>query len=584
MIYEDKLPVKNIKGTFLSASDRLIMTDVINSVLFPEGNGNDVAIENGSYNLLSHLKLKDLHPYNASKFSDNPYKGLPLGFLLYRTCYPIVYSSYSVATECSSTSTKVNIRVYKLSDGAYLVNKTDKMRTMDHDQWREVAYYNYVKDNIIKEKVSPNFVIMYGYNITLKSQIDFDSLKMLHKQNRAINQNNNSQMNNVVGVNQYNNPQSNQIPANTLVPTQQQVNWVTYFDPITGSQIKKKVITPQRNDGVAILNNYTGKVLVCITESPEYSIIKWAKKEYDRNKAMPNVMQMTNIGYHTPGVWMSILFQLMVALYTMQIKGIVINNFDIERNVFIKDIRQGGPVTHYWKYKVEGIEYYIPNYGYLLLIDTNYRDFDIDVKLEDEANPNRMRKLDGIFVTDTKLTINDYVIKTFEMFKKSFDPDLFDQNFVRDGGVKPSTEILKLLTNIKNDADAKVSMSISYYIRKYMTMFVNNRIGTPLNDLELSKVIRNGGNKFRKGQIVVYTESNNVDCFVIYVNTVSLQSGGMVAKIITKDGYQQESNYLEKTVAVTSLFEYSPHEQIKQTFKNESNLNEDLIIETYNVE
>ena len=121
-----------------------------------------------------------MNPYNASRFSRNPYKGLPYGFLIFRSCYPIRHDERTASTICARDSTGINVRIYRLTEGAYMVNRTTQ-KVEDYDQWREMAFYDYVKDQILKPKVCPNFVIMYGYNITLDSKIDFESIQTIDK-------------------------------------------------------------------------------------------------------------------------------------------------------------------------------------------------------------------------------------------------------------------------------------------------------------------------------------------------------------------------------------------------------------------
>ena len=62
----------------------------------------------------------------------------------------------------------------------------------------------------------------------------------------------------------------------------------------------------------------------------------------------------------------------------MQINKIFISNFDLERNVFVKDLSFRGTVTEYWKYKINGVDYYIPNLGYLVMIDSNFGDVEFE--------------------------------------------------------------------------------------------------------------------------------------------------------------------------------------------------------------
>jgi hypothetical protein len=506
---------------------------------------------------------------------------------------------------CAANSTGINVRIYRLTEGSYMINKQNITKASDYDEWRDMAFYNFVKEHIIKPKVSPNFTIMYGYNITTNSGIKFDDLQMFQQKGPRITDaplyttGKNQQAETLQGLRQ-SNLRDKAMPANTMVPVSGKVAGVgpmmngqhlrpvnslvkqvvaVVRHPITGQITRELTSVPTPQEQAILLNKYSGKALVCLTEASNYTIIGWAKKEY---RADGNIKTMINSGYHTKAVWESIIFQIIVSLYVMQIKGIVINNFRLDRNVFIKDINTGGAVTNYWKYKIEGIEYYIPNYGYLVLIDTNYRDFDRAVDEASSTDPNRERKLDGTILDSCKLTQEDCITKTFEMFRSSIDPNIFDQDFVADNGVKPPEEILRLMSAIKNMADAKPSLNIAHYIRKFMTMFMNNRVGGPLTTEEINNVKRGAVKEFRKGQIVVMTDVDGIDKFVLHVR----QKKDDISLIITKDKIDPiNANFIEKEVPTSSLNEYSIIEPIKQTFKmNESNMSEETLLETYNVE
>lgn len=601
MFFEDVLPVKNVSGSFKSVSERQTMYESIRANLFSDGDGKDVPIENDTYNLLSHLKLMDMNPYNSSRFSTNPYKGLPFGFLLYRSCYPMRHNTKYYEAVCAPNSTGINVRIYRLTDGAYTVNKQDITRIADHDEWREMAFYNYVKENVLKSKVCPNFPYMYGYNIALNSNINFDDLKMIQAQpqnsrttdkplinpswvnpdKNMTQQNINTAMDTLRRVNiaDQNMPKNTAIPVtgNAINPANIKQVVTNIRDPVTGLIIRQVTNAPTQADMTVMLNKYTGKALVCLTEACNYTLFGWAKKEY---RADGNIKTMINSGYHSKAVWESVIFQLLAALYVMQIKGIIINDFRLDRNVFIKDISIGGPASSYWKYKIHGIEYYVPNNGYLLMIDSNYRDFDRLCDENTATDKNRKRKLDGAFINGSKLTQDECIRHTFEMFKSAVDPNVFNQDFVNDNGVKPPEEIIRLLTGLKNAADSAQTMNISYYIRKFMPMFLNNRIGGPLTDTETNNVKRGAIKDFRKGQIVVMTDSDGIDKFVLHVSR-----NNETSLIITKDNISPDiGNFIEKSVPTSSLNEYSVIESIKQNFKNETNLSDEALIETYTIE
>jgi len=594
MIIENVLPVKNVSQSFTSISERITVYEGIRSVLFNEGDGKNIPIENESQNLLSHVKLMDMNPYNASRFSNNPYRGLPYGFLLYRSCYPVKHDTRNFTSMCSNNSTGVNLRIYRMTEGSYNVNRQNLRTMSEYDEWRDISFYNFVKEQILKKKICPNFPFMYGYSITPNSGINFDELKLIRRTTETNNTNQNVNQSTSVSQNIMNQSieRDRNLTPNTATAmpirntglatapnivrsdlTRQLLQNVR--DPITGNMIRRQTVNvPTREAQLSAIDRYAGKVLVCLTEASNYNILGWAKKEY---RVDGNIRTMINTGYHSKDIWRSVIFQLMAGLYTMQLKGIIINDFRLDRNVFIKDIPIQGTVTNYWKYKIEGIEYYIPNYGYLLMIDSNYRDFDRNY---DNTN-NNIRKIDGAMIQNTTLTIEESLNKSFETFKNAIDPNVFNQDFVNDDGVKPPEEIIQLLTSIKNETDSRPTMNIAYYIRKFMTHFMNNRVGGPLNDLEINNIKRGSVKQFTKGQIVVYNDSDGVEKFVIHVGTMSNGS----ARIVTRDGLDPNtSNFIEKEVDPASLTEYSTVEKVKQNFNmTTSNMNEESLLETYTI-
>lgn len=567
MLYEDILPSKSVATSFTTVGERVNMYESIRAMLFSNGDGYDIPVDTNAYNILSHIKLMDINPYNASKYSNNPYKGLPYGFILYRSCYPIRHDSRNSTSQCSRNSTGVNVRVYRLTEGCYLINKQEKRDIVKYDVWRDIAFYNYIKEEILKKKICPNFALMYGYNISIESKIDYEGIIL--KASKRVNK--------------------NEIPANTGVSLTNNLDKINMqptlrvtHDPKTGA-IKREWVQPKMNPimrkfaEAKKLNEYKGKSLVCLTEAPNYSIIGWAKKEYRQDG---NIKRMINPGYHPERVWMSIIFQLFAALYTMQLKQIVINDFSLERNVFIKDIDTGGNATNYWKYVINGIDYYIPNYGYLLLIDTNYRDFDKSYDEHETEIKENKRKINGGFIKHCNLSNDECNKKVFEMLIKSVDRNIFGQEFLNDNGAKPPDKILQFLSSFEGEIKKGNSTDISYYIRKFMSEhYVHNRIGTPLNKTETPHIKTAGIREFRKGQIIVMNDSEGINRFVLYISGIDEHN----ARIMTRDSIDPNNyNIIEENVHLSSLKDYSILEPIKQDFNVESsNLNEDALLEVY---
>jgi hypothetical protein len=602
MLFEDALPLKQIGGSFSTLGERKTMHEYIRSIMFSKGDGEDLPIDDSNYNLLSHLKFMDMNPYNASRFSRNPYRGLPYGFLLFRSCYPIRHNERDASAICARNSTGINVRIYRMTEGAYQINRTAK-KMEQYDIWREMAFYDYLIDQIIKPLVSPNFMIKYGYNITIDSKIDFESINSIDKRGEfqkdylaqsrmtsALGPNPHSltrqkitadlkdqNKKNKTGYDIVRQPIPGDMAGYPLANKGEDPRYAPQYVPISGRSIdpnpSNMIVEETRNEIENELNTYRGKALVCLTEAPNYSLMGWACKEY---RSDGNIKRMINTGYHPTHVWESVIFQLLAALYVMQIKGIVIRDFDLGRNVFIKDIESHSKSTSYWKYKIEGVDYFVPNYGYLVLIDSNYRDFDNDVSCDKETDPERPRKLDGRFV-NTKMLPAEITNHIFETFRSVITPNVFDQDFVNDDGIKPPEDILKLMTAIKADADSKRDVMLCEYIRKHMTMFLHNRVGSLLANDEPQRILEGAVKDFIPGELAVMKDSSNADRFVIHVNT----DGNNVARIITKDGTGKKANIIEKDVPISSLLKYSTANPPDQTFDaNKTSLNDEPI-ETY---
>ena len=619
MLFEDVLPgTKNIGSRYTSLGERKTIYEYIRSIMFSKGDGEDLPIDDSNYNLLSHLKFMDMNPYNASRFSRNPYRGLPYGLLLFRSCYPIRHNERTATAICAKNSTGINVRIYRMVEGAFKINK-NKRKMEDYDMWRDIAFYEYIKSQIIKPKICPNFIVMFGYNITLDSKIDFETIHNVNKLGgvrprprpgaeqmaaaaaitvnpipataAAINKAHKAA--NTAAAKEFGivrQPAAPGTPGYPLAGTIEDPRYSKLFvevpeDPdlmgcdrsfMDMGRVKPKPtnieVEETRKKIEGELDTYRGKALVCLTEAANYTLMGWAKKEY---RAEGNVKRMINTGYHPTHVWESVIFQILAALYTMQIKGIVIRGFKLDRNVFIKDIELHNKSTTYWKYKIEGIDYYVPNYGYLVLIDTNYRDFDDDVPCDKETDITRLRKIDGLMV-DTTMVPADITAHVFDTFRECVDPNIFDQDFINDDGIKPPEDILKLLSTIKADADAKNSSNISDYIRRHMTMFIHNRVGSLLIADEMTKILEGAAKEFNKGELAVMKDSNNNTRFVIHVS-----SSNNVSRIITRDTIKPGSIIIEKDVPTSSMIKYSAVNLPDQTFDMEKSSLNNEPIETY---
>ena len=547
-LFEDILPAKQFNSTSNTLGERLTIYDFIRSVFIKQGDGEDIDIAgNGKNSLLNYLKFLELNPYHTNALTDNPYISLPRDMLIYRSCYPIRYDRTYQQVQCAPNSLGMNIRIYKLTMAEYYVNQEKDKNYNDFDVWREVAYYEYIREEILKKKICPNFVMMYAYYIVENCNIDFDKIKRLGR----------------MGKNESN-----------LKPP-----FITVFE----KKLQKQQLEPVTNMLEKLYNKvddkdaYSGRGLLALTESPLYNLYSWSSKTYAVDG---NIRKMINPGYHKADIWYSILFQMMAALYTLQIFNIAFRDFTVKDNIYIKDISTSEHMTTYWKYSIDGVDYYIPNYGYLTMIDSNFK----DVKNGDNTimKDNRVRHkiYSNIFTKDkpgyNKESLEKYI---FQMFVNAINPNEFTTAFTNMGGVKPPEEIITLMNKIYTEANkGKPCTDIGHYILTYMCQFVHNRVGTLTKELEIKNISIDDRTAFHKGEMVAYECQTKTYLFVIFLNTG--ENGK--ATVLTKEPGQ--TNIIQQTVSIDSLFHYSKYEPIVQNYKpNEANLAEEDLLETYTI-
>lgn len=545
-IYEDILPNKQFENTSNTLGERLNIYQYVRSIFLKQGDGEDIDIDGtGNNSLLKYLKFMELNPYNPNQLSDNPYKGLPLNMLIYRSCYPIRYDRYSNSTQCAPNSIGMNIRIYRLTDEEYNIKKQENVSANKFDVWREVDYYQYIREQIIKPKVCPNFAILHAYYICENCNIDYNKLARIR------------------GLPVSTNPQfklTRNIPGQQMQP---QAGGNQVMSQNGNCQMVQQRIAVSNRSQVARSNGgYSGRALVALTEAPTDSMINWATVT---RKMDGTILKMVNTGFHKSEVWFSVLFQIMAALYTMQIHNIAFQDFSVIDNIYIKDTRVNDNITKYWKYIINGVEYYVPNYGYLVLIDSNYKD---------TAGSN---KIIG------KMFGDDIGEAALNSFMRVFDPNSFSNAFTNNGGIKPFEDVIKMLNEIRTDASESRNKSIDYYIKKFMTRFMNNRVGTLLKEDEINNIQQSATKDFRRGQVVAYEFNHQTYQFVIYLGRTRTNDATVITAQDARTWEDTRKNRrMQTTVPFSSLFAYSVHEPIVQNYKpNESNLSEEQMLEVY---
>lgn len=518
MIYEDALPPAEIYSSYKSLKERNALCDYVRSSFIKNDEGELVDFTGGNNSLNSRLKILEMNPYNINHYTSNPYVGLPKGMLIYKSCYPIVYDKKLFNIQCNKNSVGMNIRVYQLSleeliakyyDNNVILGKnvqylstlfkdidTNSVNLTKYNIWREVFYYEYIRNEINRQFISPNFVESYCYFVDKTSNIKFQ-----HNMN---------------------------------------------------------------DDRIINKDTYSKTNLIILTESPNYNMYSWACSVYTTDR---NLKKQIYNGYKSDDIWSSVIAQMLIVFYVMNKFKFTYDFMDIESSFFIKDLNVYGDNKQYWKYLINGVNYYIPNKGHLLMMDHNYRDI--------TTSGNKYKILASKFGDDVN-TINS---KILNHMKNCLNSNNFGEKFKNDGGVAPSSNILDMLNNINKDLNNTDNLAhdklINNVIFNHLRSFVNNRVGTVLRDLEIPYINENSYKPFKSGDIVVWEERYNTYKFVMFIDNIDEHSCSCLTRDI-------KNNIVSQKLPRDNLYHYSEYETIKQdTDFGEKNPNVDNVIESY---
>jgi len=547
IIYEDLLPKKELINSPFTTTERITTHNYIKAVLFNKIDEKHIDLSGNNNDLISHVRFMDLNPFNSYRFSNNPYKGLPDKTLLFRSCFPIRHSA-NMGILCAPDAMGINVKIYGITPEEYMVEDMKDLTYYDFNHWREKMYYDIIYEYIIKAKVCPNFTIMYGYYLTDKSHIDFNKIQQIKKK-AVLNRTKNT--------------------SESIVPT---------------------ISVPKRIDKTMQGGSYSldylmknkdkmlGHSMILLTESPNYSLTGWASMIYQLNGIK---RQMVNTGFHSVDIWYSIIFQIMAGLLTMQYNEIIFSEFNMYDNIYIKEQKTDSQ-KYYWIYSINNIDYYIPNYGYLVLIDAFFRDdYIINNVLPQEINEQKY----NIYSTKFKYItnkINRRVVNIIiaQQFRTLFDRSKFGKDFESDGGVKPPEEILVMFDKIQNLFETYDPLNnddfIEFVIFSVMRKFLNNRIGTFLKEIEYDNIDTNVNGTPKNGIIMVHEERNNTYKFVLIkkINDNNVE-------ILSKD---DNDKYIEIDVPRSSLYNYRKNIKIIQNVGENNLLYDDAsLLEQYNI-
>ncbi len=474
MIYEDALPSEKIFTSYKTLKERNSLLDYVRSTFIQVQEGEFVNWDGDCNSLNARLKLIELGPFSTTKYAkNNPYAGLGKGMLLYSSCYPITIDNNGFS-KCQKNSVGMNVRCYLIEIEALkawnpnmvksIMEKTPEGKLITQVQinpgnekfkynvWRDLLYYEFIREHINKKIICPNFIQSYCYFIDKKSKVSFNK------------------------------------------------------NGVYGSKILSIKLDNPDNSGVSA---------ILLTESPNQSLYGWASNSYVSDK---NIQSQVYVGYKPVDNWKVIIFQMIVVFYIMKKHQFTYYDMKITNNFFIKNINTFGETfSQYWLYNINGMSYYVPCKGDLLLVDNDYHDFTT-------TDGQIYFKIISKIFNDSETLINERIM---ENAKLSLDSNNFGKNFTESGGVRPSDEIIELLTNINSDLkrgyvfDTNPSENIfEDLIKKYFVEYVHNRVGTLVRDTEKPFIKKQDVRPFTKGELVVYESKFDTYEILIYIKSI----------------------------------------------------------------
>jgi hypothetical protein len=592
MIYEDALPHPNIFTSYKSLKERNNLNQHIRSTFIQIEEGELITFGGRENSLLSRLKLIELNPYNSNRYSNNPYDSLPINMFIFNSCYPIQYDRGGATVQCKKNSTGINLRLYRLKlEEAVLVNQVIKKPLMFENiiydfKKKETArdLVNILDDNSIdnkaKKKKISDFIDKYLNQIDGQDKMKILNVfeygsRLLEDQKKEIYSLFDSTINNTlqqeVSVKKFNVWREieyykyirENICKNLISP-----NFVQSYCYFVDNNSKINFNRNGKIDTIRDLTElYSKKVLVLLTESPNFNFFDWCSDTYEKEY---NVKKQVYRGFKEDNDWKSVISQMLIAFFVMFKNKFTISDMDIKYNFYIKEVMgYTKDSIQYWRYTINFIDYYIPNYGSLLLIDSNFRDLD----------PKDKFKILSTDLDDDENTVLDMVL---DNAVKCINFDNFTQDFKNAGGVSPSENVKKYLEGINSDlkeiklrAPVDRLQGFNELLQKHLKTYVHNRIGTLIRDSEIRYVDTDDQRSYKPGELVLHEVRQDRKEFVLYIKSIQNDQ----CEIITRN---VNNLLIIKHVLLTEIKHYSIYDTIKQDIKpGEPAANLDYIIENY---
>lgn len=568
-------PFSKLSSVIENIKDRQTMSKYIKDTLLYGSDGIDATHSKGSLDsILKIIKSKTVNPYKTQHTGDsfNPYKNIPPNFLIYQSCFPIKLTAQGV--QCHTNSTELNIRLYRLNISESNQNISNSLGTSK--VWQEIKLYEYIKNNIILTKECPNFSMIHGYNKCNDKTIRFDVVNTFNKNDKF----NNQPIRKYIDISEQN--YKNIIRDMMTYYTARNINFENIFRAHYDRFVSQYVNQYYRSailDDIEIDNNFiiemlksfikthdelnsylktkypheydnnrfNGDMLIALTESATCTLYKWASNLYENHGP---IKVMTYTGSHSYEEWLSLFFQILVAFHSLIKHNIYIPNFNLENNILLKKTTNVPTNPKVWKYTVDHIEYYVPNFGAFIMVDGsfNYDDVkilnydsnigtirldNINFELIDSYNYDKLRQLLEDANPQFNISKQEFSTKTnnqmIEMLIECLNPIHFKtEDFLNHNGVPMNADAENVLNQIYSECKQYKDNNNNYnrnifidIINHHFKEFLNNRNGTILS-IEEYNVISGlqldcfDEHKVKKGDFILSLENGQYKIYQFY--------------------------------------------------------------------
>lgn len=579
-LFEDMAPPSEYYLNYSVLRQRCNLVGYIRGNFIIEKDGESTNFSGTVGSLNSRLNFLKINPFDIDSMA-RPYKNLGDGFLIYNTCYPIVRDTKNDTTVCSKSSVGINVRVYELDTMAYVIQFSN-----ESDFYKELTGTEEEKQFFIN-----NYNINKSNGLTITNYDQWRDVK-------------------------YYSYIRDHICSKNVCPNF--IQSYCYFQTLN-PDIKFIHNGKPKND-------YASACITLLTESPNFSVYGWGSNHY---KVDRNIETMTYVGYKTPYMWSNILYQMVISFYVMYKHKFVYTFMELESNFYIKLISKDNTNPTWWKYIIDGVEYYLNNFGNLMLVDSNFKKKSGDdhrllmnnfVK-ENEIESNTVKIYEKIFDNmctifspnvykngsdnnnNERNIINRFVGNTGGEGMEMWDYTINSINSVNnDQSNEDDTNSLKhtfnnYFDNVLNkptfqDIETKMNDYFKNIFNGSIINLVHNRIGTYLRDSEIPFVDKNNSmtKLMKKGNIVVQEIGYDTYIFVIFIQKKNDDPEQSTCITLDEDNSDISQNkYIYKyddSVATDMLYNYLDSDEIKIDIRpgQPAASNNDHIIDTYVVQ